>query len=139
VEPAPAPADTPPLGTADPVRVVPGPTYPSPPPLDKEPPPLDKEPPLRDEEDAPDRLDDDDEDEDGRRESVGVEGIAGGDTRLSPPPDEVEEPPPDDPPDDPPDEPDEDDPPVRGIAVWADRSAGTAKAAVTDRTTSERE
>jgi len=125
VEPAPAPADTPPRGTAEPARVVPGPTYPSLPPLDDE-------PPLRDVEDPPERLDEDEDDE-GRRESVGADGIGGGDTRLSPPED-VEPPP-----DEPPDEPDEDDPVVRGIAVWADNTAGTARAAVTDRTTSERE
>jgi hypothetical protein len=110
--------------------MVPGPTYPSPPPLDED-------PPLRAVEDPPERLEDDEDDEDGRRESVGYDGMDGGDTRLSPvlpPPDDVEPPP-----DEPPDEPDEDDPPVRGIAVWADNTAGTARDAVTDRTTSERE
>jgi hypothetical protein len=89
--------------------------------------------------DPPDRLDD--EDDDGRRESVGNDGIGGGVARLSvldPPPDDVEDPPPDDPPEDVV-EPDEDEPPLRGTAVWADNTAGTVKAAVTDRTTSERE
>jgi len=110
------------------VRVVPGPTYPSPPPLLEDPPLRAVEP--------PDRLDEDEDDE-GRRESLGNDGIGGGVARLSPepPPDEVEEPPPDEPPDDP----DEDDPLGRGTAVWAANTAGTAKAAVTDRTTSERE
>jgi hypothetical protein len=57
----------------------------------------------------PDRL----EVDEGRRESVGLEGRL---TRDSPPPDDVELPV--EPPEDPPDEPDEEEPPpLRGIAV----------------------
>ncbi len=91
-----------PRSTADP-RLVPGPTGPS---------PRSTDPPR----DVPSR--DDDEDPEGRRESVGNDGMLGRLTRDDslelPPPDEVVLPPL---PELPPDDPDDEDPPVRGIAV----------------------
>jgi len=119
-----------PRSTAEDPRLVPGPTGPSPRSTD----------PPRDE---PSRDDEDEEEPEGRLESVGIDGMFGTLTRelLSTPPpplDDVVLPPP--PPELlPPDEPDDEDPPVRGIAVCAASVAGTARAAATDKTTSERE
>jgi hypothetical protein len=82
-------------------------------------------------------------DPEGRRESVGNEvgTLTLGGASLEALPEDVEPPPPSPPDDDPPpDEPDEDEPPlVRGMAVWAARLAGTANAAATESTMSERE